>query len=91
MTLQLALAYAQEHAASFLAGAIITRPVLCADLLFKGAMKVPGARALILLNWSTISAWIDALQAQFAKDVDAEKQKEAPPAVTPPAAAPPAA
>lgn len=73
--LQTALAYAHSHAGPFIAGAVLTRPVLCADLAFKLAMKTP-LKYAILANSRTINTWIDSFQAEFDKNVEAEKKAD---------------
>lgn len=69
--------YVMSHAGPFLAGAILTRPVLCADLVFSAIMKSP-LKPLVLMNAPTINKWIDAFQAEFQKNIDEDKAKEAP-------------
>ena len=67
--------YAHEHWLPFMVGAIVTRPILCADIAFKAAMKTP-FRHVILWNAPTINKWIDEFQAQFSKDVEEEKIRD---------------
>ncbi len=59
--------FATTHAPMFFAGAILTRPVLAADLAFKAVINTP-AKRIIVWNWPTISKWIDQVQEHRCRD-----------------------
>lgn len=81
--LQPYLSGVQHNALPFLAGAMLTHPLLCADLLFKAWMAFPLTRAYTLAHPDAVINWIDS----FREEIDKKVKEAAAPA---PAPAPPA-
>lgn len=73
-----------QNWAPFMLGAILTHPVLLADLTFKVMMWCPPIKAYMIAHPDKVNEWIDAFQAELEKNIkessapDAKKTSETP-------------
>lgn len=64
----------QQNYVPFLVGALVSRPVILADLLFQVVIRSPLKYVLLTKRTrQTINSWIDAFQAEINKKAEAEE------------------